>query len=221
MQLEDAKENEVIAALREHDILQRLLSNDAQARQVLGEAEKFLVRARQDFEGANSCSTADAWGVGGNWVEMSEQSALSRCQQHVSLTQMLMCQSMNFQPAIQPLGDIQVARMNFMSDIVFDNSFSDIHMRDKIKMSLSQIQTADGKLKQEIETQDQRVKSATAEVEMAKERLVQRRQELQDVRREAFENLADMMGGIEGPNGPPPEYTGREPEKGWVVVPPL
>jgi hypothetical protein len=61
----------------------------------------------------------------------------------------------------------------------------------------------------------------TAEVEMAKENLMQRRQELQDVRKEAFENLADMMGGIEGPNGPPPEYTGREPEKGWVIVPPL
>ncbi len=41
-------------------------------------------------------------------------------------------------------------------------------MSDKIKMSLSQIQTAEGKLKQEIEKQDQRVKSATAEVEMVK-----------------------------------------------------
>ncbi len=80
MPLEDAKENEVIAALREHDIVQGVLSNEVQARQVLGDAEKFLVRARQDCEEAKSCSTADAWGVGGNWVEMSEQSALSRCQ---------------------------------------------------------------------------------------------------------------------------------------------
>lgn len=206
MPVEDEKENEVVSASRDHDILQLMLANENQARQILGEAELFLQRALNDVQNAKSNSTLDAWGVGGTWVQMSEQSSLSMCQQNVSQTEMLISQAIHLQPAIQPLGSMQVAQMNFMSDILFDNIFSDLDMRNRIISSMAQIQQAHSRLKQQIELQDERIKGVKAEVEQAKLKLVRRRGELQAIRREAFERLATDDGEFEAPDGPPPSY---------------
>jgi hypothetical protein len=207
MPIEDAKEKDVIAAEREFNMLQLMLSNEKQASQILREAEKFMQRALFDAQEAKSNSTLDAWGVGGTWVEIAEQSSLSTCQQHVSQTEMLVSQAMRLQPQIQPIGSMQVAQMNFMSDILFDNIFTDLDMRDRIIDSLTQIQQASDRLKQQIRLQHERVDGVAAEVTHAQNKLKSKREELQVIRREAFERLAeDEDYSIELPEGPPPSY---------------
>lgn len=206
MPQEDEKENEVVAASRDHDILQLMLSDENQARRILGEADKFLQRALNEVRDAKSNSTLDAWGVGGTWVQMSEQSSLSMCQQHVSQTEMLISQAIRLQPAIQPLGNMQVAQMNFMSDILFDNIFSDLDMRNRIISSMAQIRQAHSRLKQQIGLQDERIKDIQAEVRKAKVVLARGREELQEIRREALERLATDTVEFEPPEGPPPSY---------------
>ncbi|KUJ09724.1 uncharacterized protein LY89DRAFT_627975 [Mollisia scopiformis] len=205
---EDAKEREVREAENNFNVDQLLSSTETQARAILGDADKFLKRAMGDIQDAGSSATADVWGVGGTFAEMAENNALSRCQQNVSQVEMLVTQAQRVQPAVGHLGDMRVAQMDFMSNVVFDNIFSDMAMRDRIHESMGQLSHAQSNLNREMQAADQRISRAQSEVTRAKSVLDRQRSELQQVRAAAFERLAN---GMEVGVGRPPEYAAEPP----------
>ncbi|KAH6693368.1 hypothetical protein BKA61DRAFT_279489 [Leptodontidium sp. MPI-SDFR-AT-0119] len=197
---EDERERAVGNAETDYNNVSLHLSTEKQARDILTEAEKFLQRALEDILDAESHATMDMWGVGGTFAEMAEHSALSRCQQHVSQVEQLISQAQRVQPAVQRIGDMRIAQMDFMSNVVFDNIFSDIHMRDRIQESLKQLQAARTALQRELGASDRRRDGIKMELNALQAVLDRRRRELQECRKRAFESIAGL-----------PEYSEQPP----------
>lgn len=83
-----------------------------------------------------------------------------------------------------------VPRQSFMSDVLFDNIFSDLDMRDRVRESMAGLSRAHQNLVRELQAADQRISSARAEVNQAKDVLDEKRRELQHIRAAAFERFA-------------------------------
>jgi len=212
---EDEKEAAVKDAEATFNAIQLRLSNEKQARAILLDADKFLNLARGDIADALSAATMDAWGVGGSFADMSKASALGKAQSHISQVEMLMNQAMRAQPAVQPIGDLNVPEMRFMTDVVFDNIFSDMNARDRIKDSQRLLELAKGKLTRELGAADGRIARVGEELGGAQMKLDVKRGELQDVRRAAFDGVAGGSGsagnvGSSAVESAPPSY-GAEP----------
>ena len=113
-------------------------------------------------------------------------------------------QAQRIQPAVRNLGDMRVAQMNFMTNVVFDNIFSDLDLRDRIKQSQAQLKMAQANLTAELQAARDRTNVAQAEVDEAKSVVDQKRLELQQVRSAAFERLASEHEIAD--RGAPPPY---------------
>lgn len=112
--------------------MQLRLSTEHQAKAILLDASKFLERAIGDTHSALGANKADCWGLGDTFAEMNESSALSRCQGHVSQVEMLISQAQRVQPAVNDVGGMEVAQMDFFGVVLFDNLLSDLDMRDRL-----------------------------------------------------------------------------------------
>jgi ribosomal protein L17 len=84
-----------------------------------------------------------------------------------------------------------------MSDIMFDNIFTDLAQHDRIKSSNAQIEAAYKSLMEELKLQGERADAARRAAASAAEALEQARKNLQDTRAQAFESYA--AGGISAP----------------------
>ncbi|KAL2061108.1 hypothetical protein VTL71DRAFT_7381 [Oculimacula yallundae] len=197
---EDERERAVATAENNYNNIAAHLSTEKQTRDILTEAEKHLVRALSDIADADSSATMDMWGVGGSFAEMAEHSALSRCQQQVSQVEQLISQAQRVQPVVQKIGDMRVAQMNFMSNMVFDNIFSDMHMRERIQESWKQLKAAQTGLQRELGASDRRRDDIRKDLDVLQAILDKKRVELQDCRKAAFERIASL-----------PEYSDEPP----------
>lgn len=107
---------------------------------------------------------------------------------------------------------MRIAQMDFLSNVVFDNIFSDMAMRDRIMDSMGQISNAYQNLSREIQTQVQRVSAVQTDANQAKTTLDLKRGELQQIRAAAFERFSgsrdmELEGTVEGIDSAPPAYT--------------
>ncbi|RDW89673.1 hypothetical protein BP6252_01705 [Coleophoma cylindrospora] len=194
---EDEREAALRDAQASFDAASWRFSTEQQAHALLLDADKFLQRAVNDINAALDASDLDMWGVGGSFADMQERSSLASAQSHCSQVEMLVAQARRTQPEILGLPPIKIAQGNFMSDVVFDNIFSDMHFHDKIVESKMQVQQAGRVLVGELVKSDCRIEALTGDADGKAVVLKQRRRELQEVRAGAFERFA---GGL-------PEYT--------------
>jgi GTP cyclohydrolase III len=103
----------------------------------------------------------------------------------------------HIQPAINTLGNVEIDNGHFISDVMFDNLFTDLAQHDRIKKSNSQIDTAYKNLLAELKVQSGRSDAARRTAANAAEALEQARKDLQDTRAQAFESYA--AGGLAAP----------------------
>jgi ABC-type phosphate transport system auxiliary subunit len=139
---------------------------------------------------------------------MSENNSLVSCEGHVQRVEMLIKQAQRIQPAVRNIGDMRVAQMNFMTNVVFDNIFSDLQLRDRIKQPQAHLKIAQASLVAELQSSRERSSALQTELDEAKARLDQKRAELQQVRSRAFERLASER--ELGERGVPPLYKEEE-----------
>lgn len=163
---------------------------ETQAESILLDAQKFMERALQDLASARDASGMDIWGVGGSFADMAERSSLSSAQNHASQVEMLVSQAKRTQPKVGNIGPMKIAGGHVMSDIIFDNIFSDMAMHDEIKQSQFQVQNAAKKLDAEVQAARQREGGIKTELEGAARRLEEARKKLEGVRRETFNKVA-------------------------------
>jgi len=197
---EDQKEHAVGQAEQNYNTVSLQLSTEKQARDILTDAEKFLKAAINDILDAENHASMDLYGFGGTWAEMAEHSALIKCQQNVSQVEQLITQAQRVQPAVQKIGDIRIPQMDIMSNVVFDNVFSDYDMRKRIQAALKQLQAARTGLQRELGASDRRRDDIQEGLNGLKAILDQKRGELQDCRKRAFEGVAGL-----------PEYSEQPP----------
>lgn len=127
-----------------------------------------------------------------------EREALSQAQNNVNATLRHMAEARRIQPQIQELSAINIDQGHMLSDVLFDNIFTDMAQHDRIKASERDIAQAVQQLQGQLQEQQGRVGQAERRLKEAKDGLEGDRKELQRIRVEAFERLAG------GESAPPP-----------------
>ncbi|KAL8988335.1 MAG: hypothetical protein Q9177_002577 [Variospora cf. flavescens] len=149
---------------------------EAQAVKCLHNADRFMNEALRAFDDARNYSRVDI--------------ALSRAQSATDKVRMLVAQTQRLVPDIQGLGNIDIPHGHIMSDIIFDNIFTDMAQHDRIKNSQAQAQREARNLKDLLGRAQQRSEHLLQEANAALARLETSREELQQIRQDTFERVA-------------------------------
>ncbi|KAL3470227.1 hypothetical protein BJX99DRAFT_239903 [Aspergillus californicus] len=198
---EDAQEEATNAARTCYKELSGQLDNVHQAAQCLGKAQLTIKEALLSiYEAIRHCER-DIWGFGGILADMGQQDCLSRAQQKVSQTQMLVSQAMRLDRHVQALPTMRIVQHDMISSIIFDNAFYNISFLNMVQQSFDEVKHAE----QVLGTQLRRTKSRAADLQLqadqAKATLDSAQKDLRKIREESFIKAAD----------PPPAYTEKLP----------
>lgn len=185
------------------------------ALEALRRVENRMQTAAAAMQEAIDSSRLDIIGMGGSFADMMERDALSKAAVALSESLRHMDEARRWQPDIVHLRTVHIDMGHMVSDVMFDNIFSDMNQHERIKGSNNQLMEAMAQLKEQLAAQVQRAKGATEALKMARASMEEARGELQSIRAEAFERLAGGAGGVGGGVGgygaaPPPSYAMAE-----------
>jgi hypothetical protein len=194
---EDQAEAEVRQAAQAHDAVLRQLSQDKQVLQLLKKADALIRGALAELASAESASKMDMYGFGGSYADYAERSALSRAQMAVQGAKQTLNQANALNPNVGSIGNMRIAQGHFLSDIVFDNIFTDMRFHEEIVGSIREVEAGFRRLQLTLQTAVQSVQRGEQEAQRSGANIRQARERLQKARENIFERLA---GGL-------PEYT--------------
>ena len=187
---EDAKELALEEARHAFSDAQDRLNAEKRCISILREVERAMMTAAEEVQTASSRSQMDIIGVGGTFADLSERSHLSAAQGAVAKAQSLLGQAQRAQPLVGNLPPMEIADKNLMSDIVFDNVFSDMSFDRKIQESLNQVMIGKRVVSDEINRAKYREQGFLENVTEAAKQRDTRRAELQDTRKKMFAEAA-------------------------------
>ncbi|KAF2755279.1 hypothetical protein EJ05DRAFT_479071 [Pseudovirgaria hyperparasitica] len=159
-----------------------------QASHCLSDANKRCMRAKAHIEDALDASRLDMFG-GGMMADMAERDALSKAQSEASQLQSAVDQARRMYPELQPIGPVSIAQGNMMSDVLFDNIFSDMAFHDKIKDSAAQLNNVARTLMQRADQVKAEERRQKGELDGLAQRLGSARRDLQLARQAIFEKV--------------------------------
>jgi len=226
---EDQLETAVQNAKQHLEQTQSQYNAENAALEALRRVENRMQTAAAAMEEAIHSSRLDIIGMGGSFADMMERDALSKAAVAISESLRHMDEARRLQPAITPLRQVDIDMGHMVSDVMFDNIFSDLSQHDRIHDSNNQLLEAVAQLKGQIEAQVKRARGAVEALKGARASMEEARVELQSIRAEAFERLAGG-GGSAGAGSaygaaPPPSYSvaeggfgGYEPQPGYSKV---
>ncbi|KAL9624248.1 MAG: hypothetical protein Q9160_001495 [Pyrenula sp. 1 TL-2023] len=186
---EDEKEQIVAQVKSEFDQAQSTLSVESQIISILHEANKAMKQALINMNQAESMSEFDMVGFGGSYADLAERNHLSIAQSQMSTVHMLVNSASRLSPAVHPLANVDVAQSNFMSDVLFDNIFSDYSFHKKIQASSQGMHREASNLAGQLQAAQQREEASRQSLDETKNRLEGARQSLQDTRMQAFQSI--------------------------------
>lgn len=193
---EDQVEQEVQHAKGWFDQCQMQSDRDKQAIDALKRAGPPMAYALRHMDDSRGSSQMDMMG-GGALFDMMERDSLAKGQMQLSNALRHYEEAMRMQPAIPPLNEVNIDQGHLMSDVLFDNIFSDMAQHDRIKSAQAQMMHAADQLKAETAQQEQRARDALDQLKQAQAQLEDARRRLQRIRSEAFEHYS---------GGAPPAY---------------
>lgn len=194
---EDEMENFLRLAEGENDRAQSRLNTLAQGLASLNDAAKMTRDCVKKMEDARMYSGDDIWGFGGRGADMMEANSLTSAQMLASQVDMLVNQARRFDPAIGQVPNVRIPQTS-MTDVYFDNIFTDLDMHDKIKTAQSAVLRAQAKLLSEIRASEDRVEAEAYKASKASEALARARRQLHEMREATFLSVAT--------NGAPPAF---------------
>ena len=183
---EDSKEKEAENALDQYHSLRVRVEAEGQALKCLGKAQDMMNVARQYLADARSHSQMDMFG-GGAISDMMERNALSRAEVALMEAKMAVDQAQRMSPEVRQLPQVQIAQGNLMSDVFFDNIFTDMAFHEKIKQSQMEQEKAHEDLNGQLAAAKQRYDSLNQQLKQLAGNLENARVTLQQVRQEAFQ----------------------------------
>ncbi|KAF4611627.1 hypothetical protein D9613_003902 [Agrocybe pediades] len=195
---DDRLEYDLNAIIKQHEQAQSTLNSESRAAELLARAAKAMEFCQKNMQEALSYSRYDMWG-GGSMADMMERNALRNAQANASQVEMLVDQAMRVSPAVQPVGRVNIAQGSIVSDVFFDNIFTDMAFHNKIKQSAAQVLLATQRVRAEVEAARRRADAAGEQLVRIGRTLDSKRQELDNFRRATFESYAAQ-------NPPPPSY---------------
>ncbi|CAK5271198.1 unnamed protein product [Mycena citricolor] len=167
--------------------IQGRLNTESQAARFLLNADKSLDQCLSFIESALGYSTWDMWG-GGTMSDMMERDALSSAQQSSMRAEMFVQQAQMASRIVGPIGQISIAHGSILSDVIFDNIFSDMAFHGKIKESKQNVEAVQSNLQKELLASAQRIADITRELSVEADALTAARKALDDYRRSIFDH---------------------------------
>ena len=186
---EDQAEFKASDALHAYRTTRQQWETEEQALKTLHLAEGSARQAWQAMQSALSYSRWDMFG-GGAMADIAERNELSRAQSHCTTIYMLVDQAQRLSPAIKPMPQVAIEQGHILSDVVFDNIFTDMAMHDRIKASEASLDRGVSHLLSEIASCQFRVHSLRQTLTDQERNLLNARRELQMIRQRAFEEVA-------------------------------
>ncbi|KAJ7054704.1 hypothetical protein C8F01DRAFT_1162628 [Mycena amicta] len=207
---DDRLEYTLAAAQGRYNEIQGYLNRESQAVHLLKAANSALVGAASHIQEALGYSTWDMFG-GGGVSDMMERSALSSAEGFATQAATYVQQARLSSPQVKPIGEITIAHGSIISDVIFDNIFTDMMFHDKIKASQRNLEAVQYNLTNELKNANGRMSMIGSDLSAAADALARARQALDTFRRGVFESVS---GGLSIPSLPP--YSG---ERGAVTMP--
>jgi uncharacterized coiled-coil protein SlyX len=186
---EDAAENAVEQARQRYNNVQGPLNVESQVLQMLADADRKMNAAHRAIQDALRASQADMFGFGGAFADMQERSSLSQAQSNADQVQMLVDMARRAQPLVEPIGRMEIAQGNFMSDVLFDNFFADMSFHRKIEQAGVSLKMAHDNLRRQLGAAQARAESLKVEARGAEEDLQRARNHLDRVRQDIFRRV--------------------------------
>lgn len=179
---EDMREQAAHDALNQYHDLRVRVESETQVVTLLGNAGAKMKQSQYHLADARSHSQMDMFG-GGMMSDMMERSALSKAEITCMEAKMAVEQAQRLSPEVHAMPPVNVAQGNLMSDVFFDNIFTDMAFHEKIKASQVEQERAHRDLdaqfvsaKQRLETLKQQLKQLATTLEGSRVALQQTRQ---------------------------------------------
>ncbi|KAJ7630079.1 hypothetical protein DFH06DRAFT_705926 [Mycena polygramma] len=207
---DDNLEYQLGQAQQRYNEIQGFLNRESQAVNLLQSAHAALQQCSIKMQEARDYSQWDMWG-GGAMSDMMERNALSAAEGHSMQAATCVQQAMIASPQVRPIGDIQIAHGSIMSDVLFDNIFTDMAFHDKIKKSAQNVEAVMFNLKNELQAGRARAGAIGADLSAAADALTRARGALDTFRRNVFDSLSSGSRSGSGSGGDLPAYTAGSP----------
>ncbi|KAI1779829.1 hypothetical protein F4818DRAFT_154740 [Hypoxylon cercidicola] len=187
---EDCSERNAEDALQAYHLSRVAMEVELQVIRLLTEAKERLYSALNYIEDALSHSRRDMLG-GGVFSDMMERNCLDKAESQVSQMFSLVRQSQRMSQKVQDLPNVSIACGSLMSDVFFDNIFTDMAFHDKIKDSRAGLYRARDALLDQLTLAEARYGEADQETNAHAVALRAAREELQKARERIFERIAN------------------------------
>ncbi|KAJ7456998.1 hypothetical protein FB451DRAFT_1047742 [Mycena latifolia] len=187
--------------------IQAYLNRESQALNLLQSANSALLSCHSKISEALGYSQWDMFG-GGAMSDMMERNALSAAEGMAMRTATYVQQAMLASPQVQPIGEINIAHGSIMSDVLFDNIFTDMAFHDKIKNSARNVEAVQYNLAIQLTAAKNRTGAVGADLSAAADALAAARGALDSFRRGVFDSLSGDIPALPD-YSPPPGQVGK------------
>lgn len=223
---EDVKERQSDQKLQAYHEARTKFEAETHVVRLLNDAVPLIMGALRHIEMALQHSRVDMFG-GGAMHDMMERHQLAQAEGMIQRARMQIQHARQASPLVGPMPPININHGNIMTDVFFDNIFTDMAFHDEIKRGRAEVQRFAMALKEQLQAAEGRQKSIKGQLKTRQMELEQARKELQEERGRAFERYASEQGGnthggdlppaydeasssVRPPLGPPPAQTGTE-----------
>lgn len=107
---EDALEQALYFAIAQYKEVQSIAAVESQCMRYLQQAHAVSWQCIQQLEKAKSYSSADAWGLGGQFADYAERDALSAAQVSAQQVQSSVQMAVQLQPSVRAINPLSIAQ---------------------------------------------------------------------------------------------------------------
>src|SRR5579859_857314 len=138
---EDEYEQSLAAARQRLDDVNILVKRQTFVANSLHRAHQCLLGALEALQSALQMNTYDMFSRGG-YADWMVHSALAQARDLAARAQYLVSEVRRIEPTIPHLGDIRIEQDNLVFNVIFDNIFTDLRVRQMIQESFAKVQRA-------------------------------------------------------------------------------
>ncbi|KAJ7148511.1 hypothetical protein C8R43DRAFT_520188 [Mycena crocata] len=208
---DDRLESELQLVQGRYNEIQNVLNRESQALSLLRAADAALLSCKAQMAEALDASQWDILGGGAVNDALFERGALRTAQDNAMQAATYVQQAMLVSPQVQPVSQIHIAQGSFVSDVVFDNFFTDMAFHDKIKESSRNVAGVHVQVMNQIEAAKGRAAAVGADLSQAADALERTRGTLDAFRRFVFDKHVFGHGSGNSRSGTPPSSTAQPP----------
>ncbi|KAJ7699331.1 hypothetical protein B0H17DRAFT_307243 [Mycena rosella] len=206
---DDRLEYQLQVAQGRYNEIQGFLNRESQALHLLQTASGALSSCYSKIQEAHNYSQWDMFG-GGAMSDMMERNALSAAENLAMQTATYVQQATLASPNVNPIGQINIAHGSIISDVIFDNIFTDMAFHEKIKASQRNVEAVQLNLRNELHAAMGRTGAIGADLSEAADALTRARGVLDGFRRSVFESLSGNIPALpaySAPASPSPSHS--------------